>query len=467
MKPITLASALVLALPLAAQSPPQEKPPQSTSTPEIRMPVSARNSASPAVSPAPARPGWTLAQLETLAARHNPTLRQALAVQREAAGQVHQAGLWPNPTIGYEGDQIRGGSYGGGEQGVFAQQKVLLGHKLAAAQGVAAATLRGQQAVTAAQQLAVRSAVRLAFYNALARQRLVALDRRLLAIARDAVLTTRQLANVGQANLPDELAARVESEQAALALDQARRRSRGAWRELAAVVGSPDLRPGPLAGHLAPGPAPIHRAAYLQRLLSASPAVQIAVAELRRAEAALAQARRRPIPDLTLRGGEQTNRELIGRNGPPVGWQSFASVGIGVPVFNRNQGNLQSAAAAVIAAREEIIRVRLQLRRQAATEWARYRAAVDAAGQYRIMLPQAEQAYRLYRHYYRQMAAAYPQVLVAQRTWFLLRRNYIRELACLWRTALTLRGFFYTRGLRAAARLRLAAPPARNLPYAK
>ncbi len=458
MRCIALSTTLALVLPLSAQV-----PRRNARMPGMQMP--APKAAAPPV--APQRPGWTLAQLETLALERNPTLRQALAAEQEAAGLVRQSGLWPNPTVGYEGDQIRGGSYGGGEQGVFAQQKILLGHKLAAAQRVAAAGLRGQQAIAAAQRLAVRSAVRLAFYRALARQRLVAVDRGLLGIARDAALTTRQLANVGQANPPDELAARVETEQAALALDRARRRLRGAWRELAAVVGSPHLRPGPLAGQLAPGPAPIRRAAYLQRLLSASPAVQIAAAELRRAQATLGQARRQSVPDLTLRGGEQTNRELTGRNGPPVGWQSFASVGIGLPVFNRNQGNVASAAAAVIAAREEIIRVRLRLRRQAAAEWARYRAAADAAARYRVMVPQAERAYRLYLRYYQHMAAAYPQVLVAQRTWFELRRQSIRTLGRLWRSALTLRSQFYVHGLQPAAAMPPITANQENMPNAR
>ncbi len=464
MRSTHVLAAMALALPLAAQAIRPQAPRRKTQMPGMAMP--APKAAAPAKPVAVQRPGWTLAQLETLAAAHNPTLRQALAAEREAADQVRQAGLWPNPTAGYEGGQIRGGSYGGGEQGVFAQQKILLGHKLAAAQQVAAATLRGQQAIVAAQRLAVRSAVRLAYYRALARQRLVGVDRGLLAIAHDAGLTTRQLANVGQANPPDELAAQVEAEQAALMLAQARRRSRAAWRELAAVTGQPHLRPGPLAGHLAPGPQPLHRAAFLQHLLAASPAVRIARAELQRAQAVLAQQHRQAIPNLTLRGGEQDNRELLGPHGPVTGWQSFASVGIGLPLFNRNQGNVQSAAAAVIAAREEVTRVRLRLRRQAAAEWARYAAARDAVARYRVMLPQSERAYRLYLGYYQHMAAAYPQVLMAQRTWFELQRNYLRQLAALWRGALTLRGLFYSRGLQPAARLGMAVAPKENLlPY--
>ena len=63
--------------------------------------------------------GLTLEQLQEMALANNPTLGQAKAGVRAAAGRSRQAGLWPNPTIGYSGDEIRGGSFGGGEQGVF------------------------------------------------------------------------------------------------------------------------------------------------------------------------------------------------------------------------------------------------------------------------------------------------------------------------------------------------------------
>src|SRR5580704_10337003 len=70
--------------------------------------------------------GLTLEQLQEMALGNNPTLAQAKAGVRAAAGRSRQAGLWPNPTIGYSGDEIRGGSYGGGEHGVFVQQNVIL-----------------------------------------------------------------------------------------------------------------------------------------------------------------------------------------------------------------------------------------------------------------------------------------------------------------------------------------------------
>jgi cobalt-zinc-cadmium efflux system outer membrane protein len=46
----------------------------------------------------------TLDQLQQMALTNNPTLRQAKAGVTAAEGLTRQAGLWPNPTVGYVGE---------------------------------------------------------------------------------------------------------------------------------------------------------------------------------------------------------------------------------------------------------------------------------------------------------------------------------------------------------------------------
>ena len=48
----------------------------------------------------------TLAELERRALARNPTLAQAASEVDAARGRAKQAGLLPNPTIGYSGDEI-------------------------------------------------------------------------------------------------------------------------------------------------------------------------------------------------------------------------------------------------------------------------------------------------------------------------------------------------------------------------
>jgi cobalt-zinc-cadmium efflux system outer membrane protein len=57
------------------------------------------------------------------------------------------------------------------------------------------------------------------------------------------------------------------------------------------------------------------------------------------------------------------------------------------------------------------------------------------------MLPRAQRAYELYLAKYRQMGAAYPQVIVSQRTLFQLQVAYIRVLQDLWRNMVSLQNF--------------------------
>src|SRR5260370_11070768 len=72
----------------------------------------------------------TLEQAQKIANESNPTLRQAEAEIRAAKARQQQSGLYPNPTAGDTGEESRGGSVRGGEQGFFGQQTVGLGGKL-------------------------------------------------------------------------------------------------------------------------------------------------------------------------------------------------------------------------------------------------------------------------------------------------------------------------------------------------
>src|SRR3989454_11863707 len=77
----------------------------------------------------------TLEQVQKIANESNPTLRQAEAEIRAAKARQQQSGLYPNPTVAYTGDEIRGGSVGGGKQGLFVQETGVTGGKLGPRRG--------------------------------------------------------------------------------------------------------------------------------------------------------------------------------------------------------------------------------------------------------------------------------------------------------------------------------------------
>ena len=396
----------------------------------------------------PAAPGLTLEQLLQMARTSNPTLGQAQAGIREAAGRTLQAGLWPNPTVGYRGDEIRGGSFGGGEQGVFILQNVILGGKLGLDRKIFGEEGKQTEAEAQEQRLRVENGVRIAFYQSLAAQQMVEIRMKLSGLAKDAVETTQQLFNVGQADQPDQLQAQVEADEADLAVITAQQDQQRAWRVLSAVVGRPTMPLAVLQGNFEDLPS-IDSDQIVQTILRDSPAVKIAQLGVTRADAALTRARREIVPDLSLRAGLSNDFEPLGTVSPPtVGLIGFAEVAVNLRVFNRNQGNVQAAKAGLDRANLEVQRVSLVLRQMTAPVLQNYASSRAVAEIYKARtLPNAQRAYELYLQRYREGAAAYPQVLIAQRTLFDLQTNYISALESVWMNAITLQGLLLTAGL--------------------
>ena len=383
-----------------------------------------------------------------MADRNNPTLQQAAAIVRRSQAEASQASLYPNPTVGYEGDQIRGGSYGGGEQGGFVAQTVVLGGKLGLRRDIYQQQKQSDQIAAQAQLLRVHSEVTQMFYHALSAQQTVLVRGRLLGLATDAAQTAHQLANVGQADSPDVLQAEVEAEQAAIDYTVAQRLFIERFKSLAAVAGTPATEVAPLDAAL-DAPPQIDPAQIVDTIVQQGPTVKQAQQQVAIAQARLKDAHRELVPDLQLKAGEQANLEALPEApGRKTGAQSFASVGIELPLWNRNQGNLRAAEADLDQARQEITRTQLSLRQQAEALLQNYLSAKEEADRYRTaLLPRARRAYELYLNKYQNMAQAYPQVIVSQRTLFELEVHYIDSLDSIWQNAIALQNFTLQGGL--------------------
>ena len=395
-----------------------------------------------------ARAPLKLQDFLAMADRNNPTLQQAAAIVRRSAAEARQASLYPNPTVGYEGDQIRGGSYGGGEQGGFVAQTVVLGGKLGLRRDIYQQQKQSDQIAAQAQLLRVHSEVTQMFYHALSAQQTVLVRGRLLGLATDAAQTAHQLANVGQADSPDVLQAEVEAEQAAIDFTVAQRVFIERFKSLAALAGTPATEVAPLDAALDAAPQ-IDPAQIVDTIVQQGPTVKQAQQQVAVAQARLKDAHRELVPDLQLKAGEQANLEALPEApGRKTGAQSFASVGIELPLWNRNQGNLRAAEADLDQARQEITRTQLSLRQQAEAWLQNYLSAKEEAERYRTaLLPRARRAYELYLNKYQNMAQAYPQVIVSQRTLFELEVRYIDSLDSIWQNAIALQNFTLQGGL--------------------
>jgi cobalt-zinc-cadmium efflux system outer membrane protein len=410
----------------------------------------------------------TLEELQQMALQNNPTFAQSTANIQAAEGRKKQSGLYPNPTIGYQGEQIRGGSFHGGEQGFFIQQDIVLGGKLGLNRRIFDQELKQAQTEGQEQKLRVVTNVRMSYIQALAAQQTLELRHNLSKLADDAVETSQQLSNVGQADAPDVLESEVEAQQAQLAVTLAELNQQRVWKALAAVVGNPRLPLMQLEGKLEDTPA-ANADELVEKIVNDSPAVRIAELGVERAEAALVRAKREPIPDLQLRVGLQQNGELLSApSGKAVGLQGFANVGVRIPIFDRNQGNIATAKSDTERAKREVERVKLVLRERAASVVQTYTFSKTAVDRYKNqMIPRAQKAYEMYTKKYQDMAAAYPQVLIAQRTLMQLEVSYITALENFATSSLSLQSYLLMDGLEAPSQPGGIDRPVRelNIPF--
>jgi cobalt-zinc-cadmium efflux system outer membrane protein len=413
-----------------------------------------------------ARRAMSLQEFLGMADKSNPTIAQANDIVQRSAAQARQAGFYPNPTVGYQGEQIRGGSYAGGEQGAFIQQTVVLGGKLGLRRQIYNEQKQSDQLGVEEQTYRVHNDVAKAFYEALASQATVVVRQRLLGLALNAVETVHQLANVGQADAPDILQAEVEGEQAKVDFETAQRDYLKSFRRLAAFSGRQELEVSPLAGNLE-APPELDAEHQVANILHSSPTVKRMQQEIAVNEARLRVAKRDLIPDLLIKAGEEYNFEHITEN--PVksaGPQSFATVGINLPLWNRNQGNVVAAQADEERAKQEVLRTQLSLKQQAEPLAQSYMSARFTADRYKTQLiPRAQRAYQLYLTKYQNMAMAYPQVLVSQRTLFQLQIGYLSALRDVWTNAIALENFTLGGGLDAPTSTGSSTSNI-NLPYA-
>jgi len=398
-------------------------------------------------------PLFDLSQALQTAKAGNPTFRQAEAGLQAARARAVQARLYPNPLVGYAGDEIRGGETHGGKQGFFVEQTIVTGGKLALARTAAEKEVRLAEIEAEEQELRVQTSVKMAFYRVLAAQELADCRASLAQIAEQEAQIQQGLANTGQADETEVLAARVEAQRARLAARMKENTLREEWRTLAAVMGRPDMPLQTVAGDLEHGWPELSEAEAVDRVAQQSPAVRIAAAAREQANAALARAQREKIPDIVARAGVEYNHESLNALPQAIGWQANAQLAMALPIFNRNQGNVAAERAAIDRAQAEEQRVALTLRDRAATVIDQYANARLMAEQYRDnLLPLARRSYTLMAERHAEMLAAYPRVLETQRKLFELHFEYLGALESVWTTGLELQGFLLSDGLEAPAR---------------
>ena len=160
----------------------------------------------------------------------------------------------------------------------------------------------------------------------------------------------------------------------------------------------------------------------LSRLLSESPELAAAAAEVRATRWAAQRARVQWIPNVNVQATIQydnANRSDI----------TGVGVALPLPLFDRNQGNILAADARLLAAQRNWERVRLSLQDRLAEVFRQYASARQQVEKYRnSILPDAKETLELVSSGYQQGEFSYLILLTAQRTYFQSNLAYLESL---------------------------------------
>ena len=374
-------------------------------------------------------------ELIELARKASPLIAQAAADIEISRGQLIQVGLYPNPTSGFRGDQILdGGPYG--QFGGYFTQAIPLSGRLRLARAVAAYDLANAQLRMRKVEIDLSRQVRSDFYAALVAAENVRVNRLIAEFSGEVFRRQLELVRTGAASTFEASALRAVQGQARVSLIQSRNRYTSAWKQLAATLNAPDMIPAPLAGRV-DAPLPQYRYEALRdHLLANHTEIAVARNSSVQAERSLAQERRKPIPDLQNDWYFQDDTLL-------KSFQFGATIGMQIPLYDRNQGGIMSAKARMTKASREVERVRNDLLRQLADAFERYETGREQLAIYREqILPDLVRAFRgAYERYQVEPdKVGYGDIVAAERNLDAQLSNYLTALQQQWTAVADLTG---------------------------
>lgn len=384
----------------------------------------------------------SLPEFEDMALANNPSLARSTALVQAAQGNYVQVGLPPNPTVAYQGQQI--GSRGLAEQdGVVVSQEIVRGGKLKLNRQVAAQDWARAENELAAQQQRVLTDVRVAFYQVLIAERQEKLTNELLGVARQTLQVAEKLLQGKEVGRVDVVQAQLELENMEILARNAQNRSVAAWQNLGTVVGNPRLPRQPITGDAEESRGTYTWEDSLQKILTTSPEIAVAMTNVERARWAVQRALVEKTPNVTVDG-------LVNWRDNGIGGRSDGALLIGVPLplWNRNQGGVMQAQSQVVAAERALEQLELSLQNRFAPVYERYKNALNQVEKYRTkILPAAKDSLDLTRKLYEGGESGYINLLTAQRTYSQTNLNYLESLRELRRAEAEIEGLLLSGSL--------------------
>ena len=372
--------------------------------------------------------------LVAVAVARNPRLAKATFAIDAAHGRYIQAGLYPNPNLAIDLDELGDRT---GPAGIVSLPKLsqtfITGRKLSLAQAVVFAEVNQATLALFGERYAVVSSVRAAFYDLYALERRIEVLSELVRLAEEAVKNGKNLLDNQKIARLDLVQLEVERERFRADLEAAQREVPSARRRLAALIGDSKMPIGEPTGTFEVLPE-YDQDQAIELVQATHPEARSARVGVERAQAALRRARVEPIPDVNLytsfviQNQNKSNDFSIGFSGA-------------IPVWNRNQGAIRAAQAELGMALQEAASVENDLADRVATAFRAYASARRLAELYRTeILPRATETFELSLKAFQGGQFEYLRVIAAQRAVAEARLSYNKALAEAWKGAAQLSG---------------------------
>ncbi|HEY5315637.1 MAG TPA: TolC family protein [Pirellulales bacterium] len=412
--------------PSAAQPAPRYLPPAGQIPAQMNLEI-----VPPGRTPATAeavQPTWSLEQVTTLAERYNPILRRAQARVESARGDALQAAIYPNPRFDTNNPQVFNGTNSLFNVGF--QQPILVKGKFRLQKSAANLLVEQKQYSMVSDRFDMLTAVRQQFYIVLASERRVQVLTNLLGIATSSLKAANGRMQAGEGTLPEVLLLRTEFQRAQINLKNAQTLLEGERKQLAAVIGLPEMQVINVVGDFEQGMPDFNEQGLRRFVVSENADVQIARRELTRNQVLHERARADAYPNVTTGPAYQFSPYAPGNQ------QFWFNIQFDIPTWDRNQGNIRSAQADVLDALSNLGTVQNELLRQAADAISRYRAARERAQRIATeILPNARRAQEMVKDGFVKGLLDVSTFLQAQRTLIETNQDYIDALEEVWTTA--------------------------------
>jgi len=382
----------------------------------------------------------TLADFESMALARHPSLRMATARIDEARGDQRQAGLWPNPVVGYSGEEM-GNRGTAGMQGGFVLQRIITARKLKLASQVAAGRVTEQQYLATVSRMRVLNGVRVRFYDTLVAQQRVELTGKLSHLGEEFARATARLVEAKQVSANSLLLSEIAAEQGRTMLENSQNELIEARQLLAFSIGDLNLQVGSLRGNVTADLPDMTWEDCRKLVLEDHPALSAAKIRLSTAEVERNRQKRLVVPDLDVRVGAG-HMNVTGSDVTSV------RVSVPLPIFDRNQGGIARSEAELVRARFGVERLEVELYQRAAVAFREYSNARQQARRYSTqILPRASRSLDLVRRGYSQGQVPFLELLVAQQKYVEVNLSYLAAIRKLRESVTVIRSQLLTSGL--------------------